>query len=67
MTNKRFRVQKLPVHQLHTLHGKIIPAELTHARENTPIIQQPPSRVNCEVNPVQPGHCHCSPGNHMWL
>ncbi len=24
------------------------------------------SRVNCDVKPVQPPHCHSSPGNHMW-
>jgi Flp pilus assembly secretin CpaC len=45
MTDKRFRVQKLPVHQLYALHGKIIPAKPARARENTPIIQQPPRRL----------------------
>jgi hypothetical protein len=43
MTNKRFRVQKLPVHNLHTLHQPILPASSQTSRENTPIIQRPPS------------------------
>ena len=42
MTDKRFRVQKLPIRNLHTLHQHILPAKPTHARENTPIIQRPP-------------------------
>ncbi len=43
MTDKRFRVQKLPVHKLYTLHQPILPASSQTPRENTPIIQRPPS------------------------
>ncbi len=45
MTNQRFRVQKLPIRNLYTLHQHILPAELTHARQNTPIIQRPPREL----------------------
>lgn len=26
----------------------------------------PASRVNCDVKPVQPPHCHSAPSFHMW-
>ncbi len=62
MTDKRFRVQKLPVHKLYTLHQPILPASSQTPRENTPIIQRRPSeaspltaevgaRVVCRVRP----------------
>ena len=60
-----YQVIVLPTRRLYASASSIGPWVTMTNRASK--LSRMSSRVNCEVNPVQPGHCHSSPGNHMWL